>query len=183
MDARRGNQPAALLLVFGILALVTGLVVSSLDTLWAIAAIAGVVAVGLVVYDYRVGVICLTFLLPWFSSPLVPQMRGFNLINFLIVASAISLAIHRSFGSVPIVSLPKVVRWCYLLPIAVATLVALPHLPEGAANFPARAPAYYQEFVPAEFLKQRVIQAPVLRLLFVPRWPTLFAIPRDPNAY
>ena len=158
MDARSDNRPAALLGGLAILAVLTGLAVSWLEPQWAIAGIAGAAAVGMVLYDYRIGVVCLTIMLPWFSSPLIPQARGFNLINFLVLASIGSLVIRRGFNRDPLVPLPRVVRWCYLLPIGVAALVALPNLPIGAANFPAEASTNYQAFGTEEFLKARVIK-------------------------
>lgn len=158
MSSNSGNRLVAVLLPFGILAVLAGIVVSWLDPLWAIAGMVGIIAVGVVLYDYRVGAVCLTVLLPWFSSPLIPQTYGFNLVNFLIVASILSLAIRRSFAGESLVPLPRVVRWCYVVPIVVAALVALPHLPEGAANFPARAPDYYQAFATEAFLKAKVIK-------------------------
>ncbi|MFO1217422.1 MAG: O-antigen ligase family protein [Burkholderiaceae bacterium] len=158
MDARFFNRPALLLCGLALLAVLTGLAVSWLEPQWAVASIFGVAAVSMVLYDYRIGVVFLTLMLPWFSSPLIPQARGFDLINFLVLASIGSLAVRRGFGRASLVPLPRVVRWCYLLPIAVAAVVAVPNLPIGAANFPAEAPSYYQAFATDEFLKTRVIK-------------------------
>jgi len=158
MDTSSVNRPALLLCGLALLAVLTGLVVSWLEPQWAIAGIFGAAAVGMVLYDYRIGVVCLTLMLPWFSSPLIPQARGFNLINFLVLASIGSLVMRRGFGRASLIPLPRVVRWCYLLPIAVAAVVAMPNLSIGAANFPAEAPSYYQAFATEEFLKARVIK-------------------------
>jgi O-antigen ligase len=158
MTARSDSRATALLVAFGALSILTGLIISLLDPRWALAGIAGAAAVGLVLYDYRVGVILLTILLPWSSSPLLPKTHGFDLINFLILASVVSLALRRIFGKEPMVRLPRVVQWCYLLPIAVGVFVAWPHLPEGARNFPSILPGYPSAFDPIEFLKSRVIK-------------------------
>lgn len=165
MQTSPGSRSTVLLGSLMVLAVVTGLAVSFLEPLWAIAGIFGAAAVGMVLYDYRIGVVCLTLLMPWLSSPLIPQTRGFNLINFIVFASVGSLAINRAFGRTSLVPLPRVFRWCYLLPISVAAVVALPNLSIGAANFPAEAPAYYQAFATEEFLKARFIK-PMFFVIF-----------------
>jgi len=104
MDASSVNRPAFLLCGLALLAVLTGLVVSWLEPQWAIAGIFGAAAVGMVLYDYRIGVVCLTLMLPWFSSPLIPQARGFNLINFLVLASIGSLVARRGFPEHPRIS-------------------------------------------------------------------------------
>jgi O-antigen ligase len=147
-----------MLVGFGALAVMLGLIVALLEPRWLFAGVLGATAVCLVFYDYRVGVICLTMLLPWSWSPIVPQTHGFNLVNFLILASVMSLAMRRSFSAEPTVLLPKVVGWCYLLPIAIAVLVAWPHLSEGAANFRPKLPDLEQIFAPDQFLKTRIIK-------------------------
>ena len=147
-----------LLIACVVTASLVGLVVSWFDPVWAIAGLGGLVAVGLVLYDYRIGAICLTFLLPWLSSPLIPQTHGFNLVNFLILASVASLALRRTYQSEPRLRMPRVVLYCYLLPIAIATLLAIPHLPQAVANFPPRAPEFVQAFALDEYLKARVMK-------------------------
>lgn len=158
MQTNLGSRSTVLLGSLMVVAVVTGLAVSFLEPLWAIAGIFGAAAVGMVLYDYRIGVVCLTLLMPWLSSPLIPQARGFNLINFIVFASVASLAINRAFGRKSLVPLPRVFRWCYLLPVSIAAVVALPNLSIGAANFPAEAPEYYQAFATDEFLKARFIK-------------------------
>ncbi len=135
-----------------------GWLVNRLEIEWLLAQVFGAISVGLVFYDFRVGVICLTLLLPWSASTLIPQTRGFNLINFLMVASVTSMMIPRIFRKKPSVPLPRVVLWCYLLPIALAVVVAWPHLPQGSANFALRLKAEGDTFAPAEFLKSIVIK-------------------------
>jgi len=158
MQARMLRSPAVLVGGFALVAVVTGLVVSLLEPKWAVAGIIAALAIGLVLYDYRVGVVCLTLLLPWYSSPLIPQTQGFNLVSFMIAASVFSLLLSRGFRWGTLVSLPSVFKWCYLLPVAIAAVVALPYLHIGAANYPAVMPDYYQAYAPGEFLKSRVIK-------------------------
>lgn len=158
MQARPPRSPALLLGGFALVAVVTGLVVSLLEPKWAVAGIAAAIAIGLVLYDYRVGVVCLTLLLPWYSSPLIPQTHGFNLVNFMVAASVSSLLLSCGLRWKLLVSLPNVFKLCYLLPVTIAAMVALPYLHIGATNYPAVTPDYYQAFTPGEYLKSRFIK-------------------------
>lgn len=147
-----------LFIAIGLVAVVVGWLVNRMEIEWLLAVVLGAIAVGLVFYDFRVGVVCLTLLLPWSASPLVPQTHGFNLINLLMVASVTSLVIPRIFRKEPTVPLPGVVFWYYLLPIAIAVLVAWQHLPQGSANFASHAKEGGDLFAPTEFLKSLVIK-------------------------
>ena len=159
MNTRSQNRVASLLVAFGFLALLVGLLATRLDPEWLIAGVLGGLAVALVLYDYRIGVVCLTLLLPWSGSALLPQTRGFNVINFLLLATLVALVLRRSFGVGAPAPLPRVVVWCYLLPIVVGVCLAWPHLPEGAANFPERIePHIIQAFTPESFLKGRFVK-------------------------
>jgi len=50
------------------------------------------------------------------------------------------------------------VLWCYLVPIAVAVVIAWPYLPIGAANFPPWITEQDQLYTPGAFLKSVVIK-------------------------
>jgi O-antigen ligase len=115
-------------------------------------------AIGLVFFNYRVGVVCLTVLLPWSWSPVIPQAQGFNVITFLTIASAISLVLHRTIGRERMVWPPGEMLWCYLVPIAVAVVIAWPYLPIGAANYPPWLTEKDQLYTPGAFLKSAVIK-------------------------
>jgi len=160
MKARSNGKVIALIVVFVFVSVFVGRLATRLEPEWLIAGVLGLMAVGLVFYDYRIGVVCLTLLLPWSASALIPQTRGFNLINFLIVASVASLAIQRRLFRESGVRLPGVMFWCYLLPIAIAVFVAWPHLPEGSANFLAHRTDEVLDdpFKPMVYLKGLVIK-------------------------
>jgi O-antigen ligase len=158
MFARLERRPLVLLAAFGFASTLVGLLVSLLDPKWAVAGIVGAAVVGYVLYDYRVGAICLTLLLPWISSPLLPRTHGFDVINLLILASGVSLILRRTLRREPTVPLPAVTRWCYLIPIAVGALVAWPYLPEGARNFPSPLAGEPSAFATEAFFKSRVIK-------------------------
>jgi O-antigen ligase len=158
MHGTTERRKFAVLVGVGLVAVLLGLAVTSVEAKWLGAGLVGLVSVALVFRDYRVGVVCLTVLLPWSYSPLLPQTQGFNLINFLMLASVVSLLVHRSFQREPVVPLPRVVWWCYLLPVAVGVVVAWPHLSQGAANFPPEFPGEQSMFTPVNFLKSRVVK-------------------------
>lgn len=139
------------------LSVLAGLLVTRLEVAWLIAVVMGAIVVGLVFVDYRVGAVALTMMLPWIWSPLVPQAQGFSLINFLVFASMASLLLRRAFGRAELVGLPREMWWFYLLPIAVAALIAWPNLPIGEMNFPARLSAAGESsYTPISFVKRLI---------------------------
>jgi O-antigen ligase len=153
-------QVLALLVGFAVLSAFVGLLVTRLEVTWLLAVVLGAIALGLVFVDYRVGVVCLTVMLPWIWSPFVPQTYGFSLVNFLVFASMASLFLRRAFGRGQIVWLPQEMLWCYLLPIGVALMIAWPNLPIGEMNFPARLAGGVAEssYAPVTFLKGKIIK-------------------------
>ena len=108
------------------------------------------------VRDYRVGVVCLTFVLPWTGSPLLPQAQGFNVVTYLTVATLLVFVCKSMFGSGKMVRLPRVFVWCYLLPISVGIVAAWPHLGEGARNFAMIEAGF--SFQPFDFLKAKYVK-------------------------
>ena len=91
MNARARLWTTLIMLMLSVIAVLVGWLVNQLKVEWFIAGFLGALAIGLVFFNYRVGVVCLTVLLPWSWSPLIPQAQGFNVITFLTIASAISL--------------------------------------------------------------------------------------------
>jgi O-antigen ligase len=160
-------QVLALLVGFAVLSAFVGLLVTRLEVTWLLAIVLGAIALGLVFVDYRVGVVCLTVMLPWIWSPFVPQASGFSLINFLVFASMASLFLRRAFGRGQTIWLPHEMLWCYLLPIGVAAMIAWPNLPIGEMNFPTRLASGVVEstYAPVTFLKVKIIK-PMFFLLY-----------------
>ncbi len=160
-------QVVVLLLAFAGLAAFVGLLVTRLDAVWLMAVVLGAIALGLVFADYRVGVVCLTIMLPWIWSPFVPQTYGFSLVNFLVFASMASLFLRRSFGRGQTVWPPHEMLWCYLLPIGLALMIAWPNLPIGEMNFPGRLAGGVGDsvYAPVMFLKTKIIK-PMFFVLF-----------------
>lgn len=159
MNAPSRAQVILPFLAIGMVALLVGWLVSRVEIEWFLAIVLGTIAVGLVFYDYRIGAVCLTVLLPWSWSTILPQTYGFNVINFIVFASVASILLRRTSGDAKMVWLPRETFWFYLVPIAVAVMIAWPYLPIGEMNFPARLTrATESSFGPAVFLKLRVIK-------------------------
>jgi O-antigen ligase len=110
----------------------------------------------LVLYDYRVAVVALTVLMPWTSSPLLPQAQGLNVINYLLLLAMISLAAPRLLHGRALGRLPKPTVLLYLLPVCVGLLLAWPHIPQGQINY-AGSP-WADEFTHVQFLKIRFLK-------------------------
>jgi O-antigen ligase len=187
MNTRPRGSGAAVVVAFLFVSLVMGLLAAALDPRWLVAGVAGALAVCLVFYDYRAGVVCLTILLPWAFSPALPQTRGFNVINFLVFASFASFAFRKAFGlrAAPVVMPPRVVRWCYLMTIAIAAAVAWPHLAQGSANYPPASTGLVDMYAPAQFVTGKLVK-PLFFVLYAviaanairdSKRPTLFLIP------
>ena len=151
-------QVIALLVAFAAVSAFVGLLVTRLEVVWLLAIALGAIALALVFVDYRVGVVCLTIMLPWIWSPFVPQTSGFSLVNFLVFASMASLFLRHAFGREQTTWLPREMLWCYLLPIGLAALVAWPNLPIGERNFPSHLANVQSTYAPVNFLKIRIIK-------------------------
>jgi O-antigen ligase len=146
-------------------AVVVGLLINRLAIEWFLAVVLGAIALGLVFYDFRVGAVCLTVLLPWSWSTILPQAYGFNIINFLMFASVASILLRATAINAKTVWLPRELVWCYLLPIVLATMIAWQYLPIGEMNFPPRPAMPDSMFAPATFLKLRVVK-PLFFIVF-----------------
>jgi len=158
MSTQARPWPVLVMLTLSMVAIAVGWFVNHLKVEWFVAGFLGALAVGWVFLNYRVGVVCLTVLLPWSWSPLLPQTQGFNIVTFLLLATIASLGIRRGAGREPMVWPPAEVIWCYLVPLAVAVGVAWPNLPVGEANFPPWITGQEQLFTPSAFLKDKVIK-------------------------
>ncbi len=87
-----------------------------------------VLPVMFVLRDMRVGALLLIFLLPFQHTPFLPQFTGFNLVNYLMLASLLSLLTGYYFRRLPLAPFPPIFLWAYFLPIGFATLNGLGHL-------------------------------------------------------
>ena len=97
-------------------------------------AMAALVPLPLIFKDYRRGVALLTLLLPIVS--MLPPIRGLNVLNFVTVATLAAFWMRRAYSTVPAVRLPRVLFGCLLVPATWAILIAWPHIPEAARNYP-----------------------------------------------
>lgn len=159
MTAPSRVQIFMLFIAIGLAAVSVGWLVNRMEIEWLLAIVLGAIAVGLVFYDYRVGAVCLTILMPWTTSPILPQAYGgFNVINFLIFASVASIALRRSLGKEKAVWLPREVVWLYVLPVTLAVVIAWQYLPIGEMNFARLSKTAESTFAPGTFLKLKFIK-------------------------
>jgi O-antigen ligase len=110
----------------------------------------------MVLADYRIGVVALTIVLPWASSPLLPRAPGLDVVNYLVLFSLVSLVVPKLFKRQSIVGLPRPVLWLYLLPVCIGMVVAWPHIPEGASYLASSEIA--ASYTQIEFLKFRFLR-------------------------
>jgi O-antigen ligase len=136
-------------------AVIVGLMSAVLGGMLTIFIVLPILALIFVFKDYRVGVICLVFLLPWASSPLIPQTRGVNLVNYVLAATIFSFGIRFFGAKFKIQWWPKDFFLFYILPVSIGLLVALPNLSTAARNFTGLESAL--TFSTFEFIKSRYI--------------------------
>ena len=103
--------------------------------LYVAVSLVGAVAV---LFDFRAGAVLLALMLPVSSSELFPRtllgVSGLNPLNMLLVATVASYVISgRLRRAGPALSRP--VLWLYLLPLAVACVIGMPHVHEIPAFF------------------------------------------------
>jgi O-antigen ligase len=145
-----------LAVLIAVLGMMLGAVAAFSDGWIALILFAPVLPLLFVLRDYRVGVVCLTFVLPWSGSPLLPQARGFNVVTYLTILTLMVFLGRAMFRATKPASLPSVFVWCYLLPISVGAVLALPHLGEGARNFALFDAGF--SFEPYDFLKAKYLK-------------------------
>ena len=124
-----------------LLAAALGAATSMFDGRLVLLMLAAMAPLPLILRDYRVGVLLLTLVLP--ISPMLPPVRGLNVLNFLTLATLVSFALRTGFSKERVTWLPGRMWWGFLLPVTVAVLIAWPHIPEGARNYPRLENARY----------------------------------------
>jgi len=103
--------------------------------LYVAVSLVGAVAV---LFDFRAGAVLLAMMLPVSPSELFPRtmmgIGGLNPLNLLLAATVVSYVIFgrlRPAGP----ALPRPVLWLYLVPLAVAAVIGMPHVHEVPAFF------------------------------------------------
>jgi len=103
-------------------------------------ALAALLPLPLILRDFRVGVVLLTLALP--ASTMLPPLRGLNVLNYLTFATLAAFALRAAFDRRHAVAwLPAPVWWGFVLPATLGIVIAWPHIPEAARNYPALADA------------------------------------------
>jgi O-antigen ligase len=123
------------------------------------------VAAVAVLFDFRVGAVLLALMLPVSPSELFPRtmlgIAGLNPLNLLLAATVASYVISgrlRPAGP----ALPRQVLWLYLVPLAVAAFIGMPHVREIPAFFYDTGSIQFtneRQYLIVTFLKMVVIVA------------------------
>ena len=97
-------------------------------------AVAALLPLLIILRDYRAGVLVLTMLLP--VTPMLPQVKGLNPLNIVTILTLGSLFLREAFATRRLVSLPRSLWLCLVLPATWGIAIAWPHIPEGVRNYP-----------------------------------------------
>ena len=84
--------------------------------------------------DFRIGVILLALLLPLQRTPMLPSFTGFNIVNYLTLATMAALIARVYFQPIRLAPFPHVFWWAYLLPIVLAGLLGVTRIDEVPAR-------------------------------------------------
>ena len=145
------------------LALIAGLAAAIFS--WGALALVGALVLALcVLLDYRIGVVFVALFLPFISSPLLPQIGGFNPISYSLAGSMLVLVVGRVFKLRELIFPPRVLLLCLVSPLCVGALVALPHLAEGVRNFPGGTLSE-SAYMPTNYIKEFLIR-PLMYVIF-----------------
>lgn len=121
-------------MVSAVLALLFGAAAALVGGVPALAVLVALLPLILTFVDYRFGVVALTILLPWANSPLLPQAQGLNIINYFTLASTVSFGAQYVIRRRPMAEFPRILWWCFLVPVSIGMFVAWPHTREGGIN-------------------------------------------------
>jgi O-antigen ligase len=122
-----------------------------------------IIVAATILIDYRIAVVLLALMLPFQSSPLLPQTQGFNPITYGVIAAIFSLIIRHFYELKSVVVIPRVVILCVVVPLIAGVLLAWPHLDQGMRNFSEYA--WNTNYEPSNFVKLHFIR-PLTFLLF-----------------
>jgi O-antigen ligase len=153
---------ALAIIVAGLFALFVGLVLAVAGELGFVLLVP-LMAVALILYDYRVAVILLAMLIPLSGSMFVPRLPGLNPYTYLTAAAIVGLIMSRFTGSKPFVWPPRVLLFCFALPLLVGVILGLPRLDEGERNLRQFEP---QAILDATGYIRRFILTPVVLIGF-----------------
>lgn len=84
--------------------------------------------------DFRIGVVLLALLLPLQRTPMLPSFTGFNIVNYLTLATMAALVASAYFQRIRLAPFPHVFWWAYLLPIVLAGLLGVTRIHEVPAR-------------------------------------------------
>ncbi|MFO1207016.1 MAG: O-antigen ligase family protein [Burkholderiales bacterium] len=147
---------AWLVTAFAFLALLFGAIAGLFGGIPAVFLLVLILPLILTLRDYRVGVVALTILLPWATSPLLPHGGGLSVANISAAVCTLSFAIHVGLARRQMVPLPRIVVWCFIVPLSYGLALALPHLREAGVSIGGEDIGQYEL---ARFVKGRYLDA------------------------
>lgn len=129
------------------LAIATGVVLAA-TALGALVALSGLNALilcvslivcGVILFEFRIGVVLLIVLMPLSGSALFPHamlgITGLNPLNLLLVGTLASLLMHRVYEGSVRHFLPRPLWWLYIVPLLVAGALGARHVDEIVPGF------------------------------------------------
>jgi len=144
MRIHETSQPAGAAAALALSALAVGVILFAGSTAaldWDVEAIVltAVVPGLLMLYDYRLGLGLLFFILPFENAQFLPKIGPLNALNVLILGVAVSfllLAALRGMTARPLMVLvPRQLFWFYAVPLTVAVVVGTTHFREMSAFY------------------------------------------------
>lgn len=98
-----------------------------------------------IMFDFRVGVVCLIVFMPLSASSMLPHniggITGLNPLNLLLVGTLVSWALRPlPRGTPPTPAPPQALFWLYVMPFLIASLLGSQHLGEIADRLLALIP-------------------------------------------
>ena len=97
-------------------------------------ALTALVPAALMLYDYRIGLALLIFILPFENATILPKIGPLNALNVLILGVVLSFLLQvgmRKLTSRPMaVLVPRTLFWYYVVPVTVALVVGTFHFKE-----------------------------------------------------
>ena len=156
------NSNWVVVVLIGLVTIPVGVMAAILDPRITLVLFLPVIPVIAIFYNYRVGVVFLALLLPFSDSHFLPKFPGFNIVGYLAVATFVAFGLRHIGPQAQLISPP---RWLlfFILPIALATALGVPHISE-VPNYMVVTEAFVQT-TPSRYIKDFLLY-PMLTLIW-----------------
>lgn len=162
------------------LAIFLGLVAAVMDNTLVLILFLPVIPVIWILFDYRAGVVFLTFIFPFSQSPFLPKFTGFNIIGYLALATLLSFGLHQLGHRHILLRPPSWLVSLYVMPVFVATGMGVFHLHE-VPDYMVVMSGFAQN-TPARYIKDLLLY-PMLTLLWMWMLATAMRASDRPQRY